>query len=177
MPLRVANETLLSILDGGGNVSVHQRGRLARAVAQMSPDVVKQTLFQEVKRRDARAAHNVIDTALALASGRGMTVDKGLRDDILRVDQAVDASCSGSDSAASGAEDADGAEHGVARRQTGWGGRVLTFREGVLRLSLTFTIYMVFLAFLLGLRRHLRQRAAERAATSDPLQRNDATAS
>ncbi|WP_299701872.1 hypothetical protein [uncultured Tateyamaria sp.] len=176
MPLRVTNETLLSILDGGGKVSNHQRDRLARAMAQMSPDDVKRALSQEARRRDARAAHAVIDTALALASGRGMTVDEGLRDDLFRLDQAVDASCSGSDNAVSGTEDADGAEHGVARRQTGRGGRALTFREGVLRLSLTFTLYMVFLAVLLGLRRHLRQRAAETAATSDPLQGNDVTA-
>ncbi len=176
VPLRVANGTLLSVLDGGGNVSVHQRDRLARAMAQMSPEVVKRTLSQDARRRDARAAHAVIDTALALASGRGVTVDEGLRDHVVRLDQAVDASCSGSDSAVSGSEDADGAEHGVTR-PTDRGERSLTFREGVKRLSLTFTIYMVFLAFLFGLRRHLRQRSTEAISASEPLQAHDAKAS
>lgn len=54
---------------------------------------------------------------------------------------------------------------------------MLTFREGVMRLSLTFTLYMVFLAFLLGLRRHLRQRADGMAAVPEPPQENDVTAS
>ncbi|WP_299551489.1 hypothetical protein [uncultured Tateyamaria sp.] len=175
-PLRVANGTLLSILDGGGQVSVHQRDRLARAMAQMSPEVVKRTLSQDTPRRDARAAHAVIDTALALASGRGMTVNEGLRDHVVRLDQAVDATCSGGNSAASGNDDADGAEHGTPR-QTDRGGRSLTFREGVARLSLTFTLYMVFLAFLFGFRRQLHLRAAENAAPSEPLQGNDVKAS
>ncbi|WP_189368108.1 hypothetical protein [Tateyamaria omphalii] len=176
VPLRVANGTLLAILDAGGNVSNHQRDRLARAMAQIAPDVVKRTLSDEARRRDARAAHAVIDTALALANGRGMTVDEGLRDQVFRLDQAVDASCSGSNSAASGEEDAHSSEHGVTR-QTGGGGRALTFREGVARLSLTFTLYMVFLAFLFGLRRHFRQRAADAEETSDPQQVEDIKAS
>jgi len=175
-PLRVANGTLLAVLDQGGTVSVHQRNRLARAMEQMAPDIVKKTISQDARRRDARAAHAVIDTAFALASGRGMTVDEAMWDHVTRLDQAIDVSCSGSDSAVSGSQDANGTEHGL-NRQDNRGGRPVTFSEGVTRLSLTFTLYMVFLAFLFGLRRHLRHRITERAGASEPLRSHDANAS
>ena len=46
-------------------------------------------------------------------------------------------------------------------RNAGSGGLGLSFGEGVARLSLTFAVYIVFLAFLLGLRRHLKAAAIE----------------
>ena len=39
--------------------------------------------------------------------------------------------------------------------------RSLTFGEGVVRLSMTFSIYMLFLVFLFGLRRVLKARMLE----------------
>lgn len=175
-PLRVANATLLSILDEGGQVSIHRRDRLARAMAQMSPDVVKRTVSQDARRRDARAAHAVIDAATALASGRGMRLEEDMRAHVMRLDRAADVSCSGSDGVASGSDEADGAEHGTTR-ETDRGARALTFRERVTRLSLTFTLYMAFLAFLFGLRRQLRERVAKAPAVTESRPASKAEAS
>lgn len=158
LPLRHANTTLLAALDGGGTVTIHQREALRRVMAQVSPDVLKRQLRQEVARRDARAAGVVIDTAVALASGRGMTVAPNLRDDVARLGQAVKAACLGQASVAGKGEAAQSVEHGTARSE-GDGGRALTFREGVTRLSITFTIYLVFMAFVLGIRRTIKERA------------------
>jgi len=157
-PLRSVNTTLLAVLDAGGTVSIHQRNQLARAVSGFSPDALKRTLSQDVSRGDARAARRVIDTATALASGRGVAVDTGLRDPVSRLGAAITSECAGAGQVAGAGGAAAGAEHG-ARRTDIQGGRALTFREGVARLSLTFTIYLVFLAFLLGVRRHVHQRA------------------
>ncbi|WP_299297536.1 hypothetical protein [uncultured Tateyamaria sp.] len=157
-PLRSVNATLLAVLDAGGTVSIHHRNRLVRAIAGLEGEALKRTIAQEVARGDARAAGQVIDTATALAAGRGMVVDPGLRDPVSRLGASIQSQCSGTSQVASGTDAAAGAEHGD-RRDVTVGGRALTFREGVARLSLTFTIYLVFLAALLGIRRHVHQRA------------------
>ncbi|WP_299048449.1 hypothetical protein [uncultured Tateyamaria sp.] len=162
--LRATNSALLAILDAGGTVSVHHRQTLRRHLDQINPAAVMQSLDQDVSRRDARAAGAVLATAQALADGRGLQVDGALRDDLRRVSDAVDAACSGGTDVAVGPEQADGAEHGTDRSE-GQGGRGLTFREGVARLSLTFTLYLAFLAFLLGLRRQWRERSRAAPAT------------
>ncbi len=171
-PLRSVNTTLLAVLDNGGTVSIHQREALRRAMSQVTPDALKRTLRQDIARRDARAAGAVIDTAVALAGGRGMAVPLELREDVARLEQAVRGACTGTAVSAGGTEDAKSAEHGSDRSE-GSGGRALTFREGVARLSITFTIYLAFLAFLLGARRSIKDRIrAARAA--EPAQPDDA---
>lgn len=167
--LRATNATLLSILDAGGAVSVHHRQALRRSLDQIDPALVLQSLRQEVPRRDARAAAVIIETARTLADGRGARVEANMRDTLRRLSDAVDASCSGGIDVATGSEAAQGAEQGT-ERSTGQGGRPMTYREQVARLSMTFTIYLVFLAFLLGFRRqwHARRRAMQdRAAHVD----------
>ena len=160
--VRATNATLLSILDAGGTVSVHHRQALRAYLDQIDPAVVLQSLTQDAPRRDARATGRVLAVAQALAEGRGLRVEEGLRDDLRRVSDAVDASCSGETDVASGPDAAASAEQGT-ERSTGQGGRPMTYREQVARLSLTFTIYLAFLAFLLGLRRQWRARGSSQA--------------
>ncbi|WP_299371140.1 hypothetical protein [uncultured Tateyamaria sp.] len=163
-PLRSVNTTLLAVLEAGGEVSIHHRNRLARTVGGIVPDQLKQHLAQDVARRDARAAAAVIDVAVALADGRGIRLSDDLRDPVARLGAAIQSDCAGSGQVAGGADAAVGAEHGTRRDPT-QGARALTFREGVARLSLTFTVYMTFLAFLLGVRRYVRNRPS--AARAD----------
>ncbi|MEL6464699.1 MAG: hypothetical protein AAFQ58_07000 [Pseudomonadota bacterium] len=157
--LRSANTLLLDILDAGGAVSVHHRAKLGRTLSHMDPVVVIATLTQDVPRRDARAAQVVLDVVGRLANGRGLRVEEAMRPHLNRLDAAADDACSGTTDVAAGPDAAQGAEQGKGR-QTGQGGRALTFREGVVRLSVTFTTYLIFLAFLLGLRREWRARRA-----------------
>ncbi|MBY5934635.1 hypothetical protein KUV51_16630 [Tateyamaria omphalii] len=175
--LRAANTTLLAVLNGGGDVSIHDRHALRRSLDQMDTQAVLGMLEGDVRRRDARAATAVLTTAQALADGRGVRVDQALRNDVNRLAKAADTACSGNSGAATSSQDADSAEQGT-ERSTGQGGRPLTFREGVVRLSLTFTIYLIFLAFLLGIRRQLKERAAreDQAEDADPIQRFDQSA-
>lgn len=165
--LRATNATLLSILDAGGTVSVHHRQALRRSLDQINAAMVLQALSQEVPRRDVRAAGTVLQTAQALADGRGVRVDADMRDTLRRLSDAVDVSCSGGTEVATGAEDAQGAEQGT-ERSAGQGGRPMTYREQVARLSLTFTVYLVFLAALLGFRQQWRARARARLVAPVP---------
>ncbi|WP_157598786.1 hypothetical protein [Tateyamaria omphalii] len=155
--MRTINATLLTVLNVGGEVSVHHRGALRRSLGQLDTAAVLSALQEDATRRDARAAQTILTVAQALADGRGVRVEDGVRSDVTRLASAADAACSGAANAATSGEDAAGAEQGKGRN-TGQGGRALTFQEGVVRLSLTFTIYLIFLAFLLGLRRQLRER-------------------
>jgi len=156
-PLRDITRTMSAILDAGGEVSNHQRSRLRRAVAQVSPQALADALRPDIARRDHRAAVAILDKAAALANGNGLRVGDDMRDHTARLSTAVQAACSGNAQAVSSDEAAQGAEHGTTR-STGNGGRALTFREGVARLSITFTIYLAFLAFLLGFRRYWHDR-------------------
>ncbi|MEX0370766.1 MAG: hypothetical protein AB3N09_09060 [Tateyamaria sp.] len=154
--LRTANITLAEVLGVGGTVSVHHRERLRRSMVQVNAQAIAATLTPEVGRRTARAMTAVIDTATALAEGRGLTVVEDLRPHISHLNEAIDDACSGETQVAASADEAGGAEQGKSR-QTGQGGGGLTFRQGVGRLSLTFTVYLTFLAFLLGVRRQIRK--------------------
>lgn len=165
--LRTANATLDTILRAGGAVSVHHRDTLRRSIGQLDPQSLTATLGPELGRRTVRSMTAVIDTATALASGRGLSVDDAMRPHVKRLHDAVDSACSGATEVAVGGEDAGGAEQGKTR-QGGQGGSGLTFRQGVARLSLTFTIYLTFLVFLLGVRRHYHMRAGGQDLTLDP---------
>ncbi|MEM8654670.1 MAG: hypothetical protein AAGF36_07975 [Pseudomonadota bacterium] len=161
------NTLFLDILNQGGAVSVNQRSAITRGLSQINPDALKQQLQQDLSRRDARAANAVIDVAVAFSAGRGIRLDDGLRPHVERLRAAVDSTCSGQVDAATSGQAATEAEHGT-ERSTGNGGRPLTFREGVVRLSLTFTTYLIFLAFLLGFRREWRTRRARLEASRPP---------
>ncbi|WP_299694086.1 hypothetical protein [uncultured Tateyamaria sp.] len=162
-PVRAINTTLLEVLNGGGKVSNHQRTRLQRAMAQIAPGAVTATLRAELSRRDARAVGDVIAVAALLADGIGLSVDPDVRTPVTRVRDGIQQTCAQDNAQRSGnGEDATSAEHGLGRNE-GAGGRGLTFGEGVARLSLTFTIYMTFLAFLLGIRRFFKEREAAMA--------------
>ncbi|WP_147110424.1 hypothetical protein [Tateyamaria sp. syn59] len=158
--LRSINATLLAVLNSGGTVSIHHRDALRRSLSQLETPILLRTLQEDVGRRDARSARSILSVAEALADGRGLRVEEGLRNDVSRLAGAADEACSGTVDAATSGDSAAGAEQGK-ERSTGQGGRPLTFREGVVRLSMTFTVYLVFLAFLLGLRRQIRERRAQ----------------
>ncbi|WP_193743432.1 hypothetical protein [Tateyamaria sp. ANG-S1] len=171
------NTTLMTILNAGGDVSVHHRNALRRSLNRIDTSAFLNTLEQDLPRRDRRAASAVLTKAQALASGRGLRVEEGMRDQVIHLAGAADKACSGAENAATSGEAASGAEQGIARN-TGQGGRPLTFREGVVRLSLTFTIYLIFLAFLLGVRRQLKERAARNQPKEDdqPIRNMDQSA-
>lgn len=168
-PVRTVNATLLEVLNGNGQVANHQRARLQRAMSQLGSGA----LGDDLSRRDARAVRDVIAVASVLADGIGRTVDPDLRTAVTRVRDGIHDTCVQDDATqAGGGADATSAERGTARNE-GSGGRALTFQEGVVRLSLTFTVYMTFLAFLLGLRRIVKQRgephgAVDTLAPADP---------
>jgi len=154
MPLRVVNDTLITALDRKGEVDNYTRNRLRRTLDYLSVDAMIDALSGEVSRRDLRAVRSVIGVAAALADGRGLIVDADLRADTTRLKQAVQTACSDATLGVSSAGKANGSERGGARRQGT--GRGLTFREGMVRLSLAFTLYLAFLVFLFFVRQRYK---------------------
>lgn len=159
-PVRSVNAVLLEVLNGNGQIANHQRVRLQRAVGQIAPGALEGALTSELSRRDARALGTVMGVATQLARGVGRDVDPNLRGSVMRIRDGIHTACAQDDATQTGTgEDATGAEHGLGRSE-GSGGRGLTFGEGLVRLSYTFTIYVIFLAFLLSIRRILNARLA-----------------
>ena len=158
--LRMVNDTLMGAMDRGGEVRTQTRMRLARALAAMSAQTVVAALAPEITRRELRAVRVVLNEAAALADGRGTVVDPGVRDHATRLKEAVQTACASSAAqGANGTDPADGIDRGGARRQGGTG-RALTFQEGMMRLSVTFTIYLVFLVFLFVTRQAIHAQYA-----------------
>ena len=152
-PLRSVNAILLEVLNTNGQLANHQRVRLRRAVDRIGPGALGGALEAELSWRDARAVRRGVGVAAGLAGGGGRTVDPDLRGSLDRIREGIQRTCSGGDAADNaGGDEASSAERGLSRNQ-GSGGRALTFGEGVVRLSMTFSIYMLFLVFLFGLRR------------------------
>lgn len=166
-PVRSVTATLLTALNGSGQLANAQRTRLAQAMAQIAPEALSATLSGEVPRRDARAVDAVLAVAEPLARGIGTTVPEAVRTPLNRVRAAVLDTCATDNAVQTGdGLRATDSEHGTSRNEGG-GGRALTFGEGVARLSLTFTIYMTFVAFLLGVRRLIKDRAEATPAPDD----------
>ena len=159
-PLRSVNAILLEVLNTNGQLANHQRVRLRRAVDQIGPGALGGALEAELSWRDTRAVRRVVGVATGLAGGVGRTVDPDLRGSRDRIREGIQSTCSAGDSADNtGSDEASSAERGLSRNE-GSGGRALTFGEGVVRLSMTFSIYMLFLVFLFGLRRAIKMRMA-----------------
>ncbi len=157
-PVRTANAILLEVLNNGGQINNHHRARLARTMEHIAVGAGNEGLTADLSWRDARAVRAVVEAATTLARGIGREVDPDLRGAVTRVRDGIQTTCVSADAAtAARGEDATGSERGT-ERNTGSGGRALTFGEGVVRLSLTFTIYLAFLIFLFVLRRHLKTR-------------------
>ena len=155
--LRAVNNTLIGALDRGGEVKTQTRMRLARTLAGMSARTVIAALAPEIARRDLRAVRAVLAEATALAEGRGVVVDPAVQSDADRLKAAVQIACSDATQGANGTDPAKGIEHGGARKDGGTG-RALSFQEGMVRLSVTFTIYLVFLGFLFMIRQAIHAR-------------------
>ncbi|MFL4469798.1 hypothetical protein ACERZ8_07935 [Tateyamaria armeniaca] len=141
------NTTLIKQMDRGGEVGMFVRNTLRRALANMPADAVLASMAGEVSRGELRSARTVLGVATALADGRGVFVDPALREHTSRLDDAVQEACSDGTQGASGVSEASGVEGGGARKEVGSAGG-LTFSEGMARLSIAFSIYAVFLAFL-----------------------------
>ena len=172
-PLRVVNAVMLGALDGDGSLTRSQRIRLQRAMTQLDPQALQGALRGEVSRGERAEIAQILRAAGALANSTGFAVSPDLRAPLNRLRGAVSDICATEDAVGAGAgEVATDAERGLTR-STGNGGQPLTFSEGVMRLSLTFTIYMTFLAFLLGVRRIVKHREADAMAplSRDPAER------
>lgn len=162
-PMRSVNTILLEALNANGTLANPQRVRLRQAMSQLSPGALGATLAQEVSRGDARAAAAVLAAAGQLADGIGRVVDPDLRGALTQVRDAIHQTCAQDNAVQTGTgADATDAERGQARNE-GSGGRGLSFGEGVVRLSMTFTIYMAFLGCLLGFRQFVKAGAGSMA--------------
>lgn len=174
MALRNVNTAFVGAFNAGGAVDVHLRMRLQRSLEGTSIVALEDAVRGEISRSELRAVRGVLTAARALARGDGRALPADLRAQTTQLAEAVQSGCSGAGEGTAGAGDAATAEQGTERREGG-AGTALTFREGVQRLSMTFTLYMVFLAFLLGLRRIVKTRmkaadADERVAEPPPVQ-------
>ncbi|WP_299722606.1 hypothetical protein [uncultured Tateyamaria sp.] len=149
--LQMVNKTMIAQLKRGGEVSMFVRNSLRRSLDRMPADAMLTTLSGEVGWRDLRAARTVLEVATALADGRGFTIDPDLRQHTSRLNDAVQAACSDGTQGASGAAETNAVERSDARKEVGTSVG-LTFGEGMARLSVAFSIYAVFLAFLFAFR-------------------------
>lgn len=159
LALQVVNKALIDQIDRGGEVSIYTRTTLRRALDRVPADAIVASLKGEVSRGELRAVRKVLEVAAVLADGRGRVVDPNLRDFANRVKSAVNLSCAAGTLEGAGTADATTVEHGGARKD-GQFARALTFKEGLTRLSIAFTLYAVFLIFLFAFRQAYRQHAA-----------------
>lgn len=165
-PLMALNGTLIEIQNMDGRVSVHHRDRLRRGVDALSPDALRRTLAADVGRADLRAVDAVMAVSSELALGVGLVLDPAIRTHTTRLTEAVQTACPGQGQTEGVGDSASGLEHGT--RQAGGTGRALTFREGLTRLSIAFTIYAIFLASVIALRRMQREAALDRTPKDAP---------
>jgi len=156
-PLRVLNDTMIEAIERGGEVTIRARVRMGRILDNISADDLLRAISGEVSRRNLRAARNVMAAAAALADGRGLKIDPSLGEDTSRLKEAVRSTCSDATQGVTGTAPAKGVEFGGDRKE-GSTGRGLTFQEGLIRLSVAFTIYLIFLVFLFVLRQILNAR-------------------
>ncbi|MEO0403025.1 MAG: hypothetical protein AAF214_11670 [Pseudomonadota bacterium] len=150
--IQTVTATLIDVRDTGGQVAIHHRARLRRTLAGVDPASLSATLASDLSRANLRAVDTVLAGATALADGKGVELGAHLTAASVRLREAVQKDCAQGEQAAAGGSEAQGAEHGARRVGVGTG-TPLTFREGLTRLSVAFTIYAVFLCFVIALRR------------------------
>lgn len=153
---RVVNDTLNDQLVRGGEVSQFVRHTLRRALDQMPAESILTSMQGQLGRGDLRAARRVLAVAGTLADGRGVTVDPDLRSDTMRLREAVEQDCANGTLDGNGTGEATGVDGG-GERKAGGVGRALTFKEGMTRLSIAFTLYAVFLLALFAFRQFYRR--------------------
>ena len=151
------NAVLVTALDTRAPVDVNLRMQVRRALNGTSIVAMQDAMRGDLSRREMRDVRAVLGTANALAEGQRRTLPADLRDQTSRVAAAMHTACSGADGVAAGTTTATDVERGVIRNSDK-ADTSLQFGEGVMRLTMTFTIYMLFLAFLLGLRTVLNAR-------------------
>ena len=170
-PLRVVNKTLGQQIDRGGEVGIYVRNTLRRALDSMPADAMLTTLAESASRAEMRSARAVLGVAGTLADGRGRVIHPSLKEHTSRLDEAIQLACSDGTQGASGVSEATSVESGGARKNVG-SGRGLTFGQGLARLSIAFSLYVVFLVFLFAFRqmyhRQYATRAADTSMAADP---------
>ncbi|MEO9684729.1 MAG: hypothetical protein ABJF86_08245 [Tateyamaria sp.] len=152
-PMRLISATLSSVQDTGGRVSPYHRARLRQALQRMDVTAVEREMKGTLGRADQRAALATLTLSSALVNGSGWVLDGRDVAYVKHLANAIRTSCL-ADTNAKAQNTATDATLEQGDPQVGNGGASgLTFRQGIARLSLTFTIYMTFLALVIGLRR------------------------
>ncbi|WP_415401470.1 hypothetical protein [Tateyamaria sp. SN3-11] len=159
IPLQVINTTLGAVHASGGEVGMHHRTRLRRALDQLDVPALRQSLGEVLGRSDRRAADTVLKASAALAGGRGFKLEPDVAEKSRQLASVMQRDCvEGTQAEGQGATDSTA--HGARQSERG-AASALTFREGITRLSITFTIYLIFLAAVIGLRRDHKLAHAE----------------
>lgn len=156
-PLRAISTTLMSVQEGGGQVGNYHRSRLRQALGQMDVVAVQNNLAGILGRADRRAVAAMLILSQSLANGMGRSLSAGDADQARQLAQSIRTTCPADTQAkAKSTPSSQALEQGESQLD-GDGSRALTFRQGLARLSLTFSVYMTFLAFVIGLRRQWKR--------------------
>ena len=167
-PLRAISATLMSVQDSGGQVRTYHRARLRQALGRMDISAVRRDMAAALDRADRRSVATVLTLSSALANGIGRTLGPREATQVAHLATAIRTVCLAETQAkAPNTTSTTTLEQGDP--QTGKAGVPgLTFYQGLARLSLTFTIYMTFLAFVIGLRRVWKTKVAHRPSEKGP---------
>ena len=151
-PLRAISATLMSVQHSGGQVKVFHRARLRQALGRMDVSAVQRDMANVLGRADRRAVSAMLTLSFSLANGTGRTLSAQNVDHAQHLATAIRNACL-ADTQAKAKNTATDAALEQGKPQTGGDGATgLTFRQGLTRLSLIFTIYMASLAIVIRLR-------------------------
>lgn len=156
-PLRAISATLTSVQENGGVVGNYHRARLSRALGQTNESALMRDLGGDVTRGDRRAVAAVLTLSSALANGMGRTLSVPESEQAHHLAAAIRTACLSDTKAKASHATPPASLEQDQQKGAGDGAAGLTFRQGIVRLSLTFTVYMTFLAFVIGLRRQWKR--------------------
>lgn len=165
-PLRTISATLMSIQDTSGQVAPFHRARLRQALRHLDLPALQRDLAAALNRADRRAATQMLTLSATLANGIGRDLSERQAAQARHLANAIRVACPADTLAKAQGIPRDASREQSAPHLGDATGTGITFREGLTRLSLTFTIYAVFLAVVIGLRRQWKVMA--RSVDPDP---------
>lgn len=167
-PLRAISATLTSVQDTGGRVSPFHRARLRQALTRMDVSAVERDMAATLGRADQRAVVAMLTLSSALANGTGRVLSARDAGHAGHLALAIRTACLAETHAKAQSTTNDTTLEQGDPQIGGDGAPSLTFRQGLARLSLIFTVYMTFLALVIGLRRDRRGAVFSAPADDGP---------